>query len=303
MKVPARYGDSMLTLTTTSIFAGLRIDYHTEAGVAISPRMSIVHSLGSNQSLRLSASQAFKYPSYLQNYIDMNIPFFSHEGNKDLDTERLTSVELAYQMFNPSGLSLTAACFYNNYTDTIDSELSIRDRKFYLTYENLYDMYQYGVELDGSYRYSRNLLVRANYSYVWKQKKDGITFGPVPKNQINGEIRYDFDSGFWIDMRIHWQDDAAYSMGMKPSNLPDNLDIQGAPSYITEDFRNLMSQIMQWHEADGYTLGDISLGYMSPTKKWRVAAAVHNVFHSRYQEIPDSYESDTTFTARLTVDF
>ncbi|GEM_PF-5047551 len=281
------------------IFTGLRVDYHTEAQEALSPRLSVVYSLGENQSLRFSASRAFNYPSYLQNYALLVTDHFVHLGNEDLDPEKLTSFELAYQLFNPSGISMSSSVFYNYYSDIIDMKRRNGDDDYYLTYENLYDIYQYGVELGFQYRYMRNLLLRANYSYVWKQKKHGITFGPVPANQINGEIRYDFDRGFWVDFRLHWQDRSDYSTGVVTSlsNVSSTVGFSGQSPLLP------MQSASEWQKLEGFTIADLSAGFISPDKRWNFAAAVHNLFHSTHREFPGGWNSDTTFTIRLSVYF
>ncbi len=286
----------------TNVFTGLRIDYHTEAKVAVSPRISIVHFLGTNKSIRFTAATAFKYPSYLQNYIDMNYSYFRHSGNVDLDPENLTSLELAYQLINPTGFSCTIATFFNNYSDIIDYDFSIKNRKFYLTYDNLYSMHQYGVELEGSYRFSPNFLIKANYSYVWKQKKDGMTFGPVPTNQINGEIRYDLDVGLWFDFRIHWQDTADCFIGLSPSNFSTS-SFPVVPSRDMNDVVDIIKFFSKWHEIDGYVLGDLSLGYKPPHKPWEFAFAIHNIFHERFKYTESGPRADTTITARFSMKF
>jgi len=291
------FGEDHWKLThRLDVFTGLRMDYQTEAHAALSPRLSIVYSLLHNQSIRFTASQAFKYPSYLQNYIDMNVPGFEHQGNQGLDPERLSSMELAYQMVNPSRLSLSASIFYNYYDNIIDLDYTAKNQGVYITYENLYDIYQYGGEIGFQYRYSLNLLLRGNYSYVWKQKKDGITFGPVPTNQINGEFRYDFDLGLWVDMRIHWQDHSDYSIGLL---APLSWETYGSPG----DFQDITPLPGEWQELSGFTLADLSMGFISPDRKWNIAAAVHNLFHSTHQETPDGNDAGTTFTARLSLMF
>jgi len=283
------------------VFTGLRVDYHTEAHEALSPRLSVVYSLKGNQSVRFSAAQAFNYPSYLQDYAQLQTDYLIHRGNKDLKPEKLTSIELAYQNYDPDGLTLSGSIFYNYYSDIIDMECSSEDDDLYLTYKNLYDIYQYGLELGFQYRYTQNLLLRANYSYVWKQKKKDITFGPVPTNQINGEARYDFAKGFWIDMRFHWQDKSDYSTGVIPGAFNEPLP----DAWASNDNGLLPSNLLEsrWRRTEGFFLADLSAGFISPDRRWNLAAAVHNLFHSNHKEFPGGWKADTTYTVKLSVSF
>ena len=286
-----------------NLFISARYDHHPLAGGSFSPRFSLVKQLGATQSLRLSASQAFKYPSYLQNYIDQTSVFpgmsfeFVHKGNRDLDPEKLISVEAAYQMWNTSGLQTMLAVFYNNYSDIIDFKFSGSPGLMKLTYDNMYDMYQYGGELDLSYRFNRSFLIRFNYSYVWKQKKDDITFGPVPTNQINSEIRYDHETGLWLDLRIHWQDSADFSTGIRP---PSGSMPSPGPGFSPGE---ILQKLGGWHSLESYTYGDLSVGYMPGDSPLSITCAVHNLFHSRVREYPTGPEPDTTFTGRITWHF
>jgi iron complex outermembrane receptor protein len=291
---------------STSLFAGLRVDHHPLAGWAFSPRLSLVRALSGTQSIRLSVARAFKYPAYIQSYIEIEGEYYAQEGNRDLDPEKLTSIELAWQAFGLKGFNLSAAAFYNRYEDIIDFHVSSREHAIHLTYDNMCDLYQYGCEFDASWRYSPELLIRANYSYVWKEKGGSITFGPVPMHKINGEVRYDTGSGLWADLRIHWQDKADYSTGLTTrdiiSELPPGFPPSGPPS-VEFDFVQAMAKLVGWDEMDGYLLSDLSIGYRAPSGRWSAALAIHNLFHSNYREIPDGPRMDTTATARLSIYF
>ncbi len=286
--------------SSIDVFTGLRIDYQTEAHEALSPRISAVYSLDEDQSIRFSASRAFNYPSYLQNYIHIGTSHMHHEGNQRLNPEKLTSIELAYQRFRPSGLSFSGSVFYNYYNDIIDLKYRNEDSDLYLVYENLYDIYLYGMELSFQYRFALNLLLRGNYSYVWRQKKSGMIFGPVPSNQINGEVRYEFPRGFWIDMRFHWQDRSDYSSGIIPVGFPGSLPVSASSGDLSEP---PSCSDTDWRELEGFSLADLSAGFISPDGRWSFTTAIHNLFHSTHREIPGGAEADTTFTARLSVSF
>ncbi len=293
-----------------NLFLSARYDHHPLAGGTISPHISLVKQLSANQSLRFTVSQAFKHPSYLQNYISQNgqIPGLSiryaHTGNRNVDPEKIVSVEGAYQLWNTSGLQVTLAAFYNKYSDIIDFKFTKQPDLWTLTYDNMYDMHQYGGELDLSYRFMQGFLVRFNYSYVWKQKKDCITFGPVPTNQINGEVRYHHASGMWVDLRMHWQDDAEYSSGIKIPSAAGGLS-GSSPSGVNtvHSIEDLLATFSGWHEMDSYTYGDLAVGYMPPERPWSITCAVHNLFHNRSKESPGSVRPDTTFTGRITWHF
>ncbi len=270
-------------------FVGCRYDHHPLAGGAFSPRLSLVKLLGPNQSIRLTAAQAFKNPSYLQNYLAVQTPFFNQFGNKNLDQEKIRSYEIAYQLWNPQGISFLGAFFYNKYLDVIDMKFEQSEDVWGLRTQNSYDGKQYGVELDVSYRPSLTWLFRLNYSYIWKGKVRGATFGPVPTHQLNGEIRYDHPQGFWADLRIHWQDRGDYSC----STMQETSNIF--------PFEN--STETGWQQIEAYTFGDFSIGYSPPRKNWNIVCGIHNIFHNLHKEYPLGEKVDTTITGRISFHF
>jgi len=158
------------------------------------------------------------------------------------------------------------------------------------------------VKLDGKYQPRRNFLVKANYTYVWRQKKEGASFGPVPTNQINGEIRYDFDTGLWLDFRVHWQDSSDCTMGLNPSNVSTISTVHLSPEDI-ERLLNNLEYFSSWHRLEGYWLGDLSMGYTPPNKFWKLAFGIHNIFHERFRQTSDGPKADTTVTARFSMVF
>ncbi len=272
------------------LFIGFRMDHHPLAKEAYSPRLSLVKMLGPNQSLRLSAAQAFKNPSYFQNYLQVYTPTLVQLGEDDLEQEKIQSLELAYQVWNPAGISLLASLFYNKYIDVIDMRLEDRDGMATLISSNSYDGDQYGIEIDLSWRPARAWLLAANYSYIWKQRVEDATFGPVPTHQVNLEMRYDWSAGYWMDTRVHWQDRGDYSWGFAAE--ADQLHPQ-------------LGDIFEegWQQTEAYTYVDLSFGYRPLHRRWEVAGAVHNLFHDSHKECPLGEEVPTTLTARFQLNF
>ena len=296
------FEDRWEILAGLNLFAGLRYDYHSEAGGAAAPRLSLVKTFNDNQSLRLVFARAFKFPSYYENYGWLGYDFLLQSGNKDLDPEQLTSFELAWQMINTDGLSMTAAAFYNQYKDKIDFDYRFEQDRILITEENMYDFDQYGFELEAGYRFSPALLVKGSYSYVWNNMPEAMLNGPVPVNQLNGEIRYEHSSGIWADFRIHWQDRSAYSIGDPP--LEDLARAIGASS---RGFNSSMlpntSFDYGWQYLDGYASGDLSVGYSPEGRPWRLSLGVHNLFHERYEMSQYNNIADTTVSGVVTYVF
>lgn len=282
-----------------NIFTGLRYDNHSEAGGAFAPRLSIVKTFNGNQSIRFVVARAFKFPSYFDNYTYIPGGIFIRSGQKDIKPEKLQSFEVAWQMLNPTGLSLSSSVFYNRYEDKIDIECEWEGKYVYFLQDNIYDFDQYGFELEASYKFSHSWMVKANYSHVWNNKPEDMTGGPIPVNQLNGEIRYEHNSGLWADLRLHWQDRSAYTAGKYPSSEVMYCVINHIYELTKEEMQDILCHSEGWHYIDGYTLGDLSFGYKPENSPWSFTIGVHNVFHSRHEASQYHNLADTTVTGIL----
>ncbi len=97
---------------------GARLDTHPEAGVHVSPRGSIVYSPWKDQTFRASISRGFRNPSVIENFVNFDLlapPFGTVTvlGNKNLDSEEITSYELGYQSLLFDRLKARIDLFYN----------------------------------------------------------------------------------------------------------------------------------------------------------------------------------------------
>jgi iron complex outermembrane receptor protein len=297
------FEDRWELLDDLNLFVGLRYDHHSEAGGAAAPRVSLVRNLSDNQSVRLVFARAFKFPSYYENYGYTDTGFLVQTGNRDLEPEQLTSFEIAWQMVKPSGLSITAAAFYNHYKNKIDMNYRLDAEQVYIETENMYNFDQYGFELEAGYRFPFGLMIRGNYSYVWNNIPETMINGPAPENQLNGEVRYEHDTGLWLDFRIHWQDRSVYSIGDPPWN-----DIFRALGSSYSDTGSIMTSNpvnvdYGWQYIDSYASGDISVGYSPYESPWTFSLGIHNVFHNRYEMSQYRNVADTTVSGRITYVF
>lgn len=105
---------------------GARVDRHPLLPkVQFSPRGSLVYRFLGEQSLRFSAGRAFRSPTFLESYVGLpnETPLRGVTawgiGNKKLDPESITSVELGYQNQQSDYFALEANAYYNWVKDAI----------------------------------------------------------------------------------------------------------------------------------------------------------------------------------------
>jgi outer membrane receptor protein involved in Fe transport len=280
----------------------MRYDWHSEAGSAFAPRVSIVRIFNGNQSIRLVAARAFKFPSYNDNYSDVAIPYIVQKGNRDIDPEQLTSFELSWQVIDPDRFSITASAFYNRYDDKIDMVYEWNDNYLLVTRDNEYDFDQYGFEFEAGLHFGHGWFVKGNYSYTWNNIPESMVSGPVPVHQLNGELRYDHPSGLWADFRIHWQDKSAYSFGNPPFGYDEFESYLQLPVSYEENLPDF-GVPSGWQYIDPYAEGDLSIGYTPSEWPWSLRLGVHNIFHSRHEKSQYHNKADTTVSGVITYYF
>jgi iron complex outermembrane receptor protein len=105
------------------LIAGGRYDHHPLVKGHFSPRGTLLYTPARDHTLRLSVSKAYRNPSLLESYIETMIPAVPFtlvtRGNRDLDSEGITSFEAGYQTTFLKRTTLGVNLFYNKYSDQI----------------------------------------------------------------------------------------------------------------------------------------------------------------------------------------
>ena len=138
--------------------AGLRYDYHSEAGGEWIPQGGIVLRPVPDGELKLSVGKGFRVPTLREMYI-------YGVANPDLSPERLWNYELAWKhRFLDGRLTYGLNLFYFK-ADNLIAQTMVPELGKTLNY-NTGRREHYGVELEAQYRPCRNLTLDGNYSYL-----------------------------------------------------------------------------------------------------------------------------------------
>jgi iron complex outermembrane receptor protein len=207
------------------VTGGLRLDYSTETGEFLSPRLAAVFRPAKGQFLRLGAGRAFRKPAFWETRLHITVEFpedspfqgRSQEhflefmskaiGNSDLDCEELLALEVGYLgEFLEGRLSVALDLYYNffmnqsvmilnivsNETDLFDLDKS----EFIFTNSGIRrDIF--GGELTVRLNLSKNVSLVASWAHreVFNTKYDRI-LDSSPKNLITLGGRFRTVSGF-----------------------------------------------------------------------------------------------------------
>lgn len=254
---------------------GLRVDTHPETGVHVSPRGVVVYSPWKNHTFRASVSTAFRNPSIVENFFDVDIPTglpppapatVKILGNTDLDSEQIISFELGYQAFLFERLKARVDLFYNYVDELIEIIPSTGPTT---TFANVEGGPIFGVEFGLEVFLTEWLQGFLNYSYQDRDFSDPLALGVVPRHKGNVGLNFTLPKGFSADVFLN-------AVGKS----------EGAPGTL-----------------DPYTLVNVRLGYQFQLMGADAGLdfSVFNVFNDEHQEIPggDTIERRITGSVHL----
>ena len=254
----------------THLFAGVRFDEHSLYGLEFTPRLSLVHSLPSKQSLRLSYGTSFRNPSLANTFLDYKVDLAPGltsviTGNRDLKPEKVSSIEMGYRKEVRGGY-FGANLFYNKVTGLIDTvPITFAPSPPFpagialsSSYKNILNASVLGMELEGEFRISKGVRALANYSYQDAEYDQGSRVDFSPRHKANLGIQANLSSRVDGYLGVHFVGSSTYQ---SPTGLQTN------PAYTRVDARL------------GYRFGP-------PQRSWTVSAVVTNLFDDKHLEVP-----------------
>jgi len=229
---------------------GVRYDDYSDFGSTTNPRVALVWSTSQNLTTKLLYGKAFRAPSFAET---KNINNPSLLGNPDLDPEKITSYELAFDYKPTYDSKLNLNIFYYDWDDIIlytadtdtDTDVGITPR----TAQNEGKQKAHGVELEGSLKISESLEVYGNYAWTdAEDKENNSDAANFPTKQLY--------------LRADWLP------------IPDwKLNVQA--NWIMDRDR---AAIDARSDIDDYVLVDSTLRFTPSGKSWEVALIVKNIF-------------------------
>jgi outer membrane receptor protein involved in Fe transport len=252
----------------TSLFAGLRWDRHSVYGSQLSPRVSLVHHLTHDQSARLSYGTAFRAPTLIETYLNIQQPVVpgldvNFLGNVNIKPEKVASTEAGYRLDLRNGY-VGLNLFYNQITDIIESASSqfapsppfppgIPTK---VQFQNRGTAHAAGLELDGSFQIRAGWHGLANYSYQDVKNKDGQPTDFSPKHKINLALTSDESHRWTAYTAVHFVSSSSFATA-------------SLRAYTTLDARI------------GYKLG-------RQDQSWTISVAATNLLNDHHREFIDA---------------
>ena len=269
------------------VYVGARYDYNSAtqdqdiAGSGIkgdlSPRVSLVYLLGSNQSLRASFGRAFRKPSFFESQMHLktfqqfeNISAFSNYADflysPYVLNEHVNNYELGYFNQFSRRYTLTASVFFNQYLDTLYFAADYR-------YHNVpYYANTYGGEANLDIFLPHSWRGFANYSFlkvygIAQDAQDRVE--PVfPQHHVNLGVRWLPPSGPTFALLFHW--------------------VSGYKDWMLDpEQSNIMTGLVNYEgDMGNYFLVNLQASYRFYQNRLEVGAKVFNLLDDHTRQYP-----------------
>ncbi|MCE5272518.1 TonB-dependent receptor [bacterium] len=160
--------DEYRPLPEISFLAGARLDHHPLTGLSASPRLNVLYSPAPSHIFRLTYNRAFRSPSFINSYLDYSTAEgIRLLGNRELDSERINSLEAGYVWSRRERLKVKLDLFALTLSGNIafSDVLQVVDASLADSYRNFGTARGCGGELTIDYLPVRPVKIVASYSY------------------------------------------------------------------------------------------------------------------------------------------
>jgi iron complex outermembrane receptor protein len=192
--------DSWILSSNWELTSGIRYDRYSDFGSTLNPRMGLVWETTPKLTSKLLFGQAFRAPSF-QDMHNKNNPI--SRGNLDLQPEKMTSWEFAFDYRPTETLNLALSLFRYKITDKI-TLVPLGHTEF--TYANAASWQGYGGEFELRWKINAKSSLLLNYSYQNSEDQ----FGAVLPNasQQTAFLRGDYllRPHWYLNTQINWND-------------------------------------------------------------------------------------------------
>ncbi len=262
------YGDNAL--------AGSETNYN------FTPSINVQYDLNEDTMLYASFSTGYKSGGYDARGIN-GLPqggtitaTTSHLDNFYYDDEEAETIELGVKMTLLNGAAeLNAALFRTDYTDM---QVSIHDGGVGFAVQNAGEARVQGLEMDGRWQLTENLMATASLAYLdfeWKDYKAGVCPGDGPSLPASPTVAGNCDySG---KENVHTPEWSA-SLGVSHSYaLSDGLELKSALDMNFKDNHYTTVDLDSRQEQSAYTLVNARVALSSLDANWEVALVGNNL--------------------------
>ncbi|MCB2180818.1 MAG: TonB-dependent receptor [Desulfobulbaceae bacterium] len=227
--------------------AGVRYDEYSDFGSTVNPRAALVWETRYDLTTKLLFSQAFRAPTFAEQYIKNNPVGV---GQDDIDPQTIETVELAFDYQPTVDLRLKLNLFHYEADDLIDLTGNALPQVF----DNYAEQEGDGFEIELDWQVFEQLRLRSNFAYQRSENKtvDHVVHdAPQMQFYLNPHWKFAPDWSldgqyFWIgdrhrqfaDSRNDIDDYDMVNLTLRRKNINDHLDVAfNVRNIFDEDIR------------------------------------------------------------------
>ena len=246
--------------------AGVRYDDYSDFGSTTNPRAALVWEARYDLTAKLMYGQAFRAPSFGEQYVKNN-PVV--DGNEQLQPEEIETLELAFDYQPTKDLRFILSLFTYEATDLIEAVGATLPQMF----TNYGEQEGHGFELEMEWQLMRDFRLRSNVAYQRSDNKKLDAVVPdAPELQFYLNPHWTFLPDWSLDGHLYWISDRHRAQGDPRSDIAD------------------------------YALVNLTLRRQNIARHWEVAVAVRNLFDEDAR-IPSPYATGVAGGAYIPDDY
>lgn len=267
--------DEFRILEGTALVGGLRYDRYDTFGGTTNPRLALIQTIDTMTTLKLLYGRAFRAPNVYELYYHDG--GYTQKAAEDLDPETIETYEAVLERAFTPQFSGSIGGFYYVMEDLINQSLDPGDDL--IVFENLDKVEARGLELALKGHWDNGVRARTSYSYTLAEDE---TTGRILVNSPKHLAKFNLIAP------------------VLKETLFAGLEVQ----------YNGRSETLAGNDADDFVLTNLTLTYVSPSKRLEVSGGLYNLFDVEYaypafaEHMQDVIEQDgVTFRAKLTYRF
>lgn len=193
--------DEWKIFDSLQLIAGVRYDEYSDFGSTFNPRAALVWEVNSRLTTKLLYGQAYRAPSFLEQYQQHSQIFI---GNPNLKPEEIETYEWAFDYRPVKDLRTALNIYYYKIDNLIGSEL-VSTSSSSLMVSNNEGLEGYGTEIEWDWQFHENWSWRGNYAWqyarnqAFKRRSSG-----VPEHQIYSALAWKFLPQWQLQTQLNW---------------------------------------------------------------------------------------------------
>lgn len=312
-----------LPITKLNVIFGGRFDNHAVYGSQFSPKLSAQYDLTKHIAFRGSVGAGFKAPDFRQLYLNFTnaVAGYSVFGTEELQTalnnlqaqnqiaeillnpneigklqaESSLSYNLGAKFTPTEKLAINLNFFRNDVSNLIDTQAFARktNGQNVFSYRNLNHVFTQGLELETTYKYSKNFTFSAGYQYLQAQDKQilekidkGEIFRRNPETFVTSLVtRSDYGGLFgrsanMLNVKVLYENTARHIFATFRGFYRGKFGLGDKNGNLILDEEN--------EYVSGYFTCNISVGKEFFKQKFRLQTGIDNIFNQTdMQNIPN----------------